>query len=811
MLRAAAEPERFLSRGFARLLARHAGALRRPRSERARAVDLKIALPPDLALFLQALGGASIAGLVPRARLPRWPSLLSSARSNPASLARLIALLSSAVPFGVTDDGELVVYLLADTPARGVIAIVDPDGHTARPFCRGAAELSASVSLHAFGAEYEVRPFSLAEEEAVRARFARGRAVAALLLGSDAQLRTAIRALDRKPLDVPLPEPQRTGARAKASERYAPLALGALVEAFFREPSEAVEAHLSAHAESSDELVRSACEALGRARRADRRPQTRGGPANDLARRRRLALRALASGRRSRESAGTPEATRRIIAHIDGLAPSAESRSAAHEREEALLALDTLGDRRVAPELFDRAITGDSAAIEMLAALGDRAAVRRLLESGARTPGRDRPYEIALVRALAAVDARDAAPALRRLLDDNPLTGWREGLERGHLVRELIVALGKLGDVTSAERLVAVLESSSQEYRAVIPAAAHALGRLHYAPALSSLERLLASPKEPVRCEAVWAVGAIGRAHPREGARAAALLDGLTGLEPGVEATRLAALSTLRAGKKSPKSVELRRALQRALWEPAFRQEETSRRRVWALRALEDLASMPRADRASAKGEALAPFLGHESVRYLLTRDDHRVRRAARRAFAAWRLALPTIRPYFSFALASLEARGLDALHEAVRDPLGIFRYNVAERLGTIGDPRSVRPLAEATAQVLAEPPTSTYEYDDAPPHLVAFVRALAKMNAREGNDVLIEALRSNHHQVRAVVAEHAPRDERFIPELMAMLQDPRSFLRARAEKSLIALGVLPSAIDQGTVEVPAVTRFVGA
>ena len=110
-----------------------------------------------------------------------------------------------------------------------------------------------------------------------------------------------------------------------------------------------------------------------------------------------------------------------------------------------------------------------------------------------------------------------------------------------------------------------------------------------------------------------------------------------------------------------------------------------------------------------------------------------------------------------------------------------------------------MRPLAEATARPFAEPPTSTYEYDDAPFHLVAFVRALAKLNRPEGNDVLIDGMRTGHHQVRAVVAENAPDDERFVPELRAMLGDPRSFLRSRAERSLTSLGALPTAGNAGS------------
>ena len=186
------------------------------------------------------------------------------------------------------------------------------------------------------------------------------------------------------------------------------------------------------------------------------------------------------------------------------------------------------------------------------------------------------------------------------------------------------------------------------------------------------------------------------------------------------------------------------------------------------------------------------------------------MRKAAEAAFSAWGLPVPKVRPYFSFALPALErAGGLEALHEAVRDPLGVFRHNVATRLAELADPRSIRPLAEATARLFAEPPTSTYEYDDAPPHLVAFVRALAKLNLPEGNDVLIGGLKSDNHQVRAVIAENAPDDERFVPELMAMLGDPRSFLRSRAEKSLTSLGALPPPIEPATTEVAAVARRV--
>src|SRR5207253_1036753 len=105
-------------------------------------------------------------------------------------------------------------------------------------------------------------------------------------------------------------------------------------------------------------------------------------------------------------------------------------------------------------------------------------------------------------------------------------------------------------------------------------------------------------------------------------------------------------------------------------------------------------------------------------------------------AFTKAGVKLPKTRRFYAVVLDELERGfGLEGLHEAVRDPLAVFRHNAASRLAERGSPSSVRPLAEATARLFAEPATSTYEYDDAPMQLVAFVRALAKLNRNPGND----------------------------------------------------------------------------
>ncbi len=845
MIRAAAAPDRFLTRGFARFIARLEVFTRSPVHSRAGAgAELPIELPRDLVQLLALTGGRTIGEFVARARggaaADAFTALLTSrprsAEKIALARARLCAMLAGAVPFGATPTGELWLYVLGEptSPARGVIATLDPAVPSApRLAFRTASSFAFACALDASAALGEdtsrvnelrtgIATPGVAEQEGVRASFERAIALVDLLGAGDAALRRAANKLAARPFEPPhpphlrarrTPKNRRTSSAtrlvptmAPRTDRATPLGLGALVEAFFRKETEEALGIVVAQRASGDRIVRDAAALLEDALATSPAPRT--ALARDLARRRKLSLSAArAVARRAATSAGDRRLlTRRIIELVDATKPATEALATTEPREEGLHALAELGDRMALPGLVARAVTGDVGAVEMLAAFGDMRAVTPLVGLLQREPQRSRLLDTAVVRALAALDAKSAAPALRGLLAENPMPSWREGIGRAVLVKELVAALGALRDGLAGPLLQEVLESRSQEYRAILPMAAWAIGRIHHLPALGTLERLLASPKEPPTCEAIWAVGEIGAAHPGARSRSRTLLDGLRGNEPGAEMVRLTALGKVRAGPgAAPRPSELRRALERALWDPGFRQEESSRRRTWALRSLEELAATrpppSSSRRAGTRNDDIDPyFLGHEAVRYFVTRDDHRVRRAAEDAFVAWGVTVPATRRYYALVVEDLEARGgLAALHEALRDPLGIFRHNVATRLAERAHLSSVRPLAEATARLFAEPPTSTYEYDDAPSHLVAFVRALARLNRPEGNDVLIEGLRAGNHQVRAVVAENAPDDERFVPELKAMLGDPRSFLRSRAERSLASLGVSPRGSDRPT------------
>lgn len=746
VLRAATAPGQFLDRSFARFVS-EPGILRRPKTA---GVELGSVLPRDLARLLETLRGGTVADFTAKPQLPKLAALLKKPD------ARLIALLAGAIPFGETAEGEVLAYFTGEDPAeRGIIATVDPP----QVVCRGAGELAVICTMHVLNEEPSIPVPGIAEEGAVQAAIERAHLRLRLLQSQDAR---ALKLLWKKPFDV-LP------VEEAGKQRSAPLAFGALVEAWFRDLP------IEEHARSADRIVAELVpHLLGLKKPKSKSISAVPGPSFSVA--------------------PSTSITRAIVERLDVLPSVVEAFGAVQEREETLLALAEIGDRQIVPELHTRALTADPLAVEMLAALGDRElALRAADRLGARA--RVQPYDVAVVRALTTLDARDACSELRSLLEASPLSGWRAGLEKGALVQELVRALGALGDQQAAPHLVMLLESKSQEYRAVLPFAAHSLGQLRHEPALVALERLVLSPKDAGMSEAVWAIGEIGRAHPEARGRARALLDLLRGLEPGAEALRVAALAKIGAGQKEK---ELRAAIDRALTEPGFRQDETSRRRAWAFRALEDLAAV-----AKKKSRTSPLWFDFDAIRHWVTRDDHRVRRAATHAFTAWGMTVPKVRPYYAVALPS----DIDGLLEGLRDPLGIFKHNLAARLAELGDKRAVRPLAEATARLFAAPPTSTYEYDDAPPPLVAFVRALAKLNDPTYNGVLLEGLRSENHQVRAVVAENAPEDERFVPELMAMLGDPRSFLRSRAEKSLTSLGALQPAVEPATTELMAVPQ----
>ncbi len=472
------------------------------------------------------------------------------------------------------------------------------------------------------------------------------------------------------------------------------------------------------------------------------------------------------------------ECALRIVDYVDHDGHMHDNLVLQNEKEEALLALGVHGHSVLVPLLVARALREDLRAIEMLGALGDSRATAPLLSLLDRPPQRYRHLETSVVSALRALGAKPAVGRLVALLADNPLRDWKEGLERGPLVRELVVALGVLGAAEAGASAVpeagamlhVLLSSHSLEYRPLFPACAEALGRLEHTPSaarLRELTRISATLRDGVPTEFVWALGQLGGGSPDD-TRATLELCGSAELaDRAAEVVRLATMTKLGASVGGFDD-----ALERALWEPGFKREETARRRVWAFRCLADVGGVE---------------FDMDAVRYFVTIGDHTVRAAATAAFRAQGQRVPRVRPYFRFVLPELERRGLDALHQALHDKNGVFRYNIALKLASIGDPSSVGPLVKSLRRLFEEPLTSTYEYDDAPHHLVWFCKALKRLGDPRGNMALIEGLRSTDPHVRAVIADDPPDDPRALPELVRLLSDPRSFVRTRAERALVA------------------------
>ncbi|MBL9110336.1 MAG: hypothetical protein JNM74_13735 [Myxococcales bacterium] len=464
------------------------------------------------------------------------------------------------------------------------------------------------------------------------------------------------------------------------------------------------------------------------------------------------------------------ECALRIVEYVDTDGHMHDNLVLQNEKDEALLALRQHGHPILVPLLVGRALREDLRAIEMLGALGSTRATRHLVGLLDRPPQRYRHLETSVVGALRALGAREVAPRLVELLAANPLRDWKEGLERGPLVRELVQTLGALEAPCAGPALHELVSSRSLEVRPLVPACAEALGRLEYAPAaerLRELTRLSATLRDGVPTELVWALGQLGFRSAEERRASLDLCGGIELVDRAAEVVRLA------ARRKLGDDIEgFEDALERALWEPGFKRDETSRRRTWAFRSFAEVGGVE---------------FDRDAVRYFTTLDDHAVREAATSAFRAQGHRVPRVRAYYRFVLPDIERRGLDALHQALHDPKGVFRYNVALRLSAIGHPSSVEPLVRSLRRIFDEPLSSTFEYDDAPHNLVWTCKALKRMQSARGNLALIEGLRSTDPHVRAVIADDPPEDARVVPELVRLLSDPRSFVRTRAERALRA------------------------
>jgi len=445
-----------------------------------------------------------------------------------------------------------------------------------------------------------------------------------------------------------------------------------------------------------------------------------------------------------------------IVDYIDSDGHVHDNMVVTNEREEALLALSQLGSKRVVPLLLSRAVAGDRKAVDMVGALGDPRSIPHL-EGLLFSPSDPyRRLEIAVVSALRRLKAVSTTPTLCRLLEENQLSDWRKGIERGALVREILSTLGALGDLSAQTTLMAALSSQLKEHKELMPLSARALGDLGASNAGDLLISTISSLRSPPSVDFFWALLRISSKH----AGAHALLQSLSPADLASEVVRIAGVGS---------ADEFANAFYKATTEPAYRLSDTLERRAWAWRAL---------------GERTDISIRADAITKGVTSDEHEVRGAALRSLRTANRSFPEARYYFRVVVDAIEQEGGDAaLGDAVADPLGVFRYNAALKLAAKGAP--MERVAEVARKMFAEPALSSFDYSDPPHALEWFVRALAKSKHPKAHEALLAAFESKNAQVRALAVEHAPADDRTRPLMKRLLADESALVRGRSEKAL--------------------------
>jgi hypothetical protein len=180
---------------------------------------------------------------------------------------------------------------------------------------------------------------------------------------------------------------------------------------------------------------------------------------------------------------------------------------------------------------------------------------------------------------------------------------------------------------------------------------------------------------------------------------------------------------------------------------PWYGGEKTHARRIWALRVLGTLPVIPAA-------------LAQPWTRV----DAHDVRRAAIAALHERGVPAPPVHPYYRFILDDLFAEGgVAALHTALADPAGIFKTNVALKLGELAVPESVPHLVAHIRRIVGAYDPSVGS--DTPDDLRWAVKALLAFGPeRYDPSVLLELLAHPDRRVKDPVLRDPPPDPRLVP-----------------------------------------------
>lgn len=378
---------------------------------------------------------------------------------------------------------------------------------------------------------------------------------------------------------------------------------------------------------------------------------------------------------------------------IVGTGWSRENLSLSHEKAHMLEALEDVGDARVVPLLLGAFLRDRDPAeakegpVRVASALPLQAAeiltafvakgrfdarmlppLRRELD---QEPERFEHRRVAATRLLGLARDGEAASRLIAIGEAKASDDFLASISMGDLNAAIAEALGRIGDAAAVPVLRRMVTESISSYKKAHSFAGMALAALGSVSDWKVILSAAASLDRKPAAFMLWAVGELGA--KADAATRAEMVAAVTDWKPRYNVFYLELLQVGVRQRLGAAPEGFADTLARGLTVPGWDADTTDVQHTFALRL-------------AAVSLALAGA-NAKQVAALRLRDERRVRDAAEEAARALGDEGTTPRRMDRLAVATLEAReGVPGLLVALADERAFFRYNVARRLGELGD-----------------------------------------------------------------------------------------------------------------------------
>lgn len=424
---------------------------------------------------------------------------------------------------------------------------------------------------------------------------------------------------------------------------------------------------------------------------------------------------------------------------------------------EACECLSELGDKRLLPLLVGKLYQGGPEAYH-----SSRILLKwtnpQVAEAVFPLLHKENHYHVDQTRAvqiLTAVGFPKAAPIIAHFLTHYRLDkDFSESMMHVTFLGVCLAFFKKWPDPAASQALQFILFQKHNRYICLRGIAAVALAKLQEVSILPKLlkQKIWVSTNEDA--DLIWALGELGKqAQPKEKKQICKFLQNIS---PQIEMHYGIAQAALQ--KLGVETKDLQNSIQRMLSMPKHGRDDTIHQRTWALRIIEESKDLP---------ISLAyPHLYSESPM---------IRKQALSAVKARGAKIPPIHKYYRFVLDDLYTQGgLEALHQALLDEQGLFRYNIAFKLADLQDPRSAEPLCIQIQKHLQHWESWTAD-KEGPSEFDWLVRALIRLGPLQEISVkiILTCLTHENKNVKdPILREKLPSDERLIPGMLQVVEE---------------------------------------